>query len=149
MLCSERFMTDPTFAKVKLRPDGVRFYMEKDDCMSFKEFWDLMRSKDFEKYAKFNEKYLESGEKRFLDGESISPQKVALNTYPRSGNTLARKFIENISGIYTGSGMTVPSPMPLQMAGHLGDGITDDTCWVIKAHYPNAPTNKYAFKCNK
>jgi hypothetical protein len=40
---------------------------------------------------------------RFLDGKvNMSGNKVALCSYPRSGNSLTRKLLEQITGIATG-----------------------------------------------
>ena len=34
------------------------------------------------------------GEFRFLDGESLGFNKIAFNTYPRSGNSFLRRLVE-------------------------------------------------------
>lgn len=59
-------------------------------------------------------------------------------TYPRSGNSLMRKYFENVTGIATGSDMVLKhSPnVALQACGFKGEGIVDDTCWIRKSHYP-------------
>ena len=46
------------------------------------------------------------GQTRLLDGAEIpTGQKVAFDTWPRTGNSFLRKFIEQITGIYTGANM--------------------------------------------
>ena len=44
--------------------------------------------------------------------------------------------------------MPVENPMPLQMAGLIGEGVVDDSCWNVKTHYPMS-TTQYGFTCNK
>ena len=59
-------------------------------------------------------------------------------TYPRSGNSLMRKYFENVTGVATGSDMVLKhSPnVALYACGFKGEGIIDDTCWIKKSHYP-------------
>ena len=42
-------------------------------------------------------------DKQFLQSDNNSIHITALASYPRSGNTLIRTFIEKITGVYTGS----------------------------------------------
>ena len=44
---------------------------------------------------------------RFLDGEENPSQRVALCSFPRSGNTFLRRYIELLTGIVTGSDNTL------------------------------------------
>jgi len=78
----------------------------------------------------------------------LSGFKTGFMTFPRSGNTFLRKYLELITGVVTGSDMPIENPMPLQMAGLLGEGVVDDSCWIVKTHYP-IPTTEQAFNCNK
>jgi len=48
---------------------------------------------------------LDDKDLRFLDGEPIG--KISYWTYPRSGNTFLRKYLELITGVPTGSEMPV------------------------------------------
>jgi hypothetical protein len=63
--------------------------------------------------------------------------KVALATFPRSGNSAIRKLIHNITGIPVGSSVKLMNPavMNLLMSGLKGDSLIDD-CFIIKTHYP-------------
>ena len=54
------------------------------------------------------------GERRFLDRQSI-PIQVAYNSFPRSGNTMLRRFLENITGVTTGSNMSALMCSAFQM----------------------------------
>ena len=57
-------------------------------------------------------------------------------TFPRSGNTFLRKYLETITGSPTGSEMDANVTMPLQMSGLIGEQVVDDSCWIIKTHHP-------------
>lgn len=41
----------------------------------------------------------------------MNKYKVAFATYPRTGNSLLRKFIESVSGVFTGSDMQLDITM--------------------------------------
>ena len=108
----------------------------------------MLGGKDFEAFEDHKKKYMDDGKLRFLDSESILGQKIAYMSFMRSGNTFLRKYLENITGVVTGSDMPIENPMPLQMAGLLGEGTSDDRCWIVKTHYPSELT-EYPFDCNK
>ena len=63
---------------------------------------------------------------------------VMYATYPRSGNSLMRKYFENLTGIATGSDMVMKhSPnVALQFCGFKGEGLMDSRAWIKKSHYP-------------
>ena len=63
-------------------------------------------------------------------------EKVSYSTYPRSGNTFLRKYIELISGIPTGSEMYPCQVFPLYMHGLIGEYTVDDSVWIVKSHDP-------------
>ena len=91
-------------------------------------------SNDFERYEKFKKKNLSSGVPTFLDGKSIAGDKVCYMTYPRSGNTFLRKYLEIITGVTTGSEIEASVwHLPL-----IGENIVDDSVWIIKSHGPIA-----------
>ena len=52
---------------------------------------------------------------------------VVYATYPRSGNSLMRKYFENVTGTATGSDMVVrhASNVALQFCGFKAEGIID------------------------
>ena len=63
--------------------------------------------------------------------------RVALCSYPRSGNSFARSYLEKITGITTGS--EAKSDLTLQIIGLIGEGHSaDDRVWINKTHYPLA-----------
>jgi len=68
----------------------------------------ILRSKD----ASLMEEnaWMFDGQIRLLDGAPIpTGQKVAFDTWPRTGNSFLRKFLEQVSGVFTGANM------PLEM----------------------------------
>ena len=51
---------------------------------------------------------------------------------------MLRRFIELITGVYTGSDMNVRITVNLQFVGMHGEGTVadDNLVWVTKTHYP-------------
>ena len=74
---------------------------------------------------------------RFL-WKSSQHDKVALVSYPRSGNSFLRKLIESGTKIVTGSDSRPNRTLAASLLrfGYRGEGITDSSVWVIKSHYP-------------
>ena len=85
---------------------------------------------------------------RFLNGEPIPGDKVGYMTFPRSGNTFLRKYMEMITGVPTGSEMPSYITMPLQLTGLIGENTVDDTTWIVKSHHPMR-IKFDDFSCNK
>jgi hypothetical protein len=67
-------------------------------------------------------------------------------SYPRSGNTLLRKYLENITGIVTG-GDTIYAKLDKELvdSGLVGEGIFDERTWIVKSHYPERFTPQRYF----
>jgi len=65
-------------------------------------------------------------------------EKVLVTSYPRSGNTLIRSYLEKISGTFTGSDCDVRRPLnaDLKSKGLEGEGIVDQRVWFVKTHFP-------------
>jgi hypothetical protein len=67
-----------------------------------------------------------------------------LASYPRSGNTLLRGYLEKILGIATGSDSNLDSKLIKQLFddGFVGEGLADNRVQIVKSHYPEryAPT---------
>jgi hypothetical protein len=68
--------------------------------INFKSLIKMLKSKD-EKDFVANE-WIYNGDFKFLDGERIN-SKIGFNTYPRSGNSFLRKYLEQLTGISTGA----------------------------------------------
>jgi len=64
--------------------------------------------------------------------------KVALASYPRSGNSLLRSLIERLTGVYTGSDTDPLRPLNFALveAGMMGEGIVDERVFAVKTHFP-------------
>lgn len=89
------------------------------------------------------------GHFRYLDGQPNKSNKVAFCSFPRSGNTFLRKYLELLTGIVTGADNTLHVNVSLQMQGMRGEDIVDDTCWVIKSHSPWIMPEAPVFHSNK
>lgn len=76
----------------------------------------------------------------FLDGLEAGTDQdaVVLTSYPRSGNTLARGYLERITGLVTGSDCDITKKLnvALMNMGLAGEGLVDKRVWAIKTHYP-------------
>lgn len=78
----------------------------------------------------------------FLD-ETCPVNKVAFTSYVRSGNTLTRKYFEDITCIITGSNMDnrFSRNFALTLCGFKGEVKYDDSVWVFKSHVPSVQGN--------
>lgn len=74
---------------------------------------------------------------RFLSKHS-NHEKVALISYPRSGNSFLRKLIEQEFNVVTGSDSRPNRTLAAHLLeyGYQGEAITDNSVWVVKSHYP-------------
>ena len=76
----------------------------------------------------------------FLDGlETATDQdSVVLASYPRSGNTLLRGYLEKVTGLVSGSDCDITKKLnvALMNMGLAGEGLVDKRVWMIKTHYP-------------
>ena len=84
---------------------------------------------------------------RLLDGASTQGDRTSYMTYPRSGNTFLRKYLELITGVGTGSDIK-GGDTTLFMQGNIGEGQCTDNVWVIKTHYP-WPMSPQIYEVNK
>ncbi len=88
--------------------------------------------------------------KRMMKPSESRRLTIGLVSYPRSGNSLMRSLIEDITGIYTGSD-TRPDrslSVALKESGFLGEGVVKEEAYVIKTHYPERWGYK-RFNCHK
>ena len=75
------------------------------------------------------------GEFRFLDSQPIE-RRIGFTSYPRSGNSFLRRYVEQITGITTGSTISIHTSTSLQIMGLKGESHSDDSVWVAKSHHP-------------
>jgi len=61
-----------------------------------------------------------------------------MTSYPRSGNTLLRAYLERIMGLVTGSDVDIKRKLnsALLELGMVGEGLVDERVWIVKTHYP-------------
>lgn len=52
---------------------------------------------------------------------------------------MMRKYLENLTGVITGSEMKNILSLDLMYIGLKGEGISDKTVWITKSHAPLAP----------
>ena len=149
MKVSEHLSTRPEFKGLKL-DDTMTLRTDTRETVSLKKFKAVMLSKgDFTEAEEYRKKYLDDKLQRFLDGESIAGDRIVYQTWPRSGNTFLRKYIEMISGVPSGSDLHIMMPLNMQLMGLVGEQACDDTVWIVKSHHPQRwrsidfPINKY------
>ena len=63
---------------------------------------------------------------------------ILLASYPRCGNTLIRTYIEQMTGIYTGSDCDRKRNLNKELyeMGLRGESILDKSVLVVKSHFP-------------
>ena len=63
---------------------------------------------------------------------------VIMVSFPRSGNTLLRAYLEKIMGLTSGSDCDITKKLnkDLMLMGLAGEGLVDKRVWVVKSHYP-------------
>lgn len=63
---------------------------------------------------------------------------IVLASYPRSGNTMLRGYLERIMGLCTGSDNDITKKLvtALHDLGLVGEGLVDKRTWIVKTHYP-------------
>lgn len=80
------------------------------------------------------EEWAPATELRFLRPGELRPNcRVALASYPRSGNTLLRCIVERLFGVVTGSD---GESSQLKRCGLSGESVTDDSVLAVKTHFP-------------
>ena len=77
----------------------------------------------------------------FLDvsqDEAQDQDTVIMASYPRSGNTLLRAYLEKIMGLTSGSDCDILKKLnkDLMLMGLAGEGLVDKRVWIVKTHYP-------------
>ena len=107
----------------------------------------ILVSKDEQAFEE--NKWIWDGEFRFLDGESIEGNAVGISSFPRSGNSFLRRFVEQITGIATGSTISLHTSTTLQMQGFKGEYHTDRNVWVVRSHHPLYIKNSIKHPTNK
>ena len=84
---------------------------------------------------------MEKPEKKFLDinqAEDVQQDTTIMVSFPRSGNTFLRAYLEKIMGLTSGSDCDITKKLnkDLMLMGLAGEGLVDKRVWVVKTHYP-------------
>ena len=80
----------------------------------------ILLSTDDVDYARLQE-HTAKGKCSFLNPkENLFGDRIAMQSFQRSGNTFLRRYIELISGVYTGADMSISFSFHLAMMGLLG-----------------------------
>ena len=87
--------------------------------VNFNQLKDLLLSKDLSRDEELT--FASQKKFRFLDGADLGEQHVAFVSAPRSGNSFLRCFIEEITGVMTGSDLAINWQMQLQVSGLAGE----------------------------
>ena len=78
---------------------------------------------------------------KFLDlneNEAFDQDTTIMVSFPRSGNTLLRAYLEKIMGLTSGSDCDITKKLnkDLMLMGLAGEGLVDKRVMVVKTHYP-------------
>ena len=114
--------------------------------INFNKLIEVLKSSDAKLFD--DNKWMFDGDFKFLDGQKL-PSKIAFNTFPRSGNSFLRKYMEQMTGISTGATVHLHTSTSLQIQGLKGEAIIDDRTWIIKAHHPMDIPLATSFKSDK
>ena len=121
--------------------------------VDFGKLWDVLRSNDASlledskwMFDLKDNKYLDMNADRTV--ESMN-QKVSYSTYPRVGNSFLRKYLQMITGIATGSDMTIEFNQDMQLNMNKAEEITDSSVWIYKSHDPYFVPFHQKAKANK
>lgn len=91
--------------------------------------------------SKYDNKHIAKPHLKFLDitkEEAEDQDTVIMASFPRSGNTLLRAYLEKIMGLTSGSDCDITKKLnkDLMLMGLAGEGLVDKRVWVVKTHYP-------------
>lgn len=114
--------------------------------INFNHMIEMLKSSDESKMRSYEEVF--SGKHTFFDGTPLKTR-VAFNTYPRSGNSMLRKLMEQMTGAFTGGTVRLHTATSLQCMGLAGEEITDDRVWIVKAHHPGLMPDVIPFDSHK
>ena len=125
--------------------------------VDFGELWQVLTSSDEELLESLAWVFEDQSDSKFLNmsdppsGQTVEStgNMVAYASYIRCGNSFLRKYLENITGIATGSDMSIEFCVDLQMQQFKGEEITDSSVWIKKTHDPKWNDGNKTHKCNK
>ena len=74
---------------------------------------------------------------------------VGFTSFARSGNAFLRRYIEQITGVVTGSTLTLHMATAVQIMSMKGEYVADDSVWIARGHHPLINPASLSFKANK
>ena len=87
--------------------------------VNFNKLKELLLSKDLSRVSELA--HADQGEFRFLDRKvNLTGNMIAFQSFARCGNTFLRRFLEQITGIFTGSDMNITQTFNEAMMGLMG-----------------------------
>lgn len=135
---SERMATH--FDGFALNDKNIMYPKDEMQSINIDTLIKMLKSSAKDEEAHEPHKWMFKGPSRFLDKQNaVQPHhRVIYASMPRSGNSFLRKYLEQISGVITGSDLTLNFllNMTLQQIGFKGEQIVDDSVWICKTHYP-------------
>ena len=125
--------------------------------IKFTDLKNMLLCQDMDSYDQIYRALYENDKCAFLDASCdllSTGDSVAFQSFVRSGNTFLRIYLEQITGIWTGSDMSMKITFHEALSmGLLGQNITSEEgrVWITKTHFPmKAPTaGETHFTANK
>ena len=141
------------FPSYRLDAQGRFLPGENTPTLNFTDLKQLLLSKDMSKYAQWTLELMNKETRcRFLDGSvNLAGDRVAFQSMVRSGNTFLRRYLEEITGVFTGADMGIAHTFFEAQFGFLGQNTTCDSnrVWITKTHYPQDIPDGTPFTANK
>jgi hypothetical protein len=101
---SEKF--NRMYKGLRLNPTNMQIEPgPQSEVINLDQLVELFKSKDEVAWEK--SKWIFDGKLRYLDGSRNRGNKIALSSFPRSGNTFMRKYTDLLTGVHTGSDCTL------------------------------------------
>ena len=125
--------------------------------VDFGELWDAFTSTDEKLLEPLAWVFEDQKDSKYLNqvnpasGKTVEAtgNMVAYCSYPRCGNSFLRKYLQNVTGITTGSDMSLEFNVDLQLKDFKAEEITDSSVWIKKSHDPKWNDNNKTHKCHK
>lgn len=145
------------FPEYDLDPSGIFVPLDSAPRLNFNELKEVLCAStgskaNWEAYENFMAKIKEGNECHFLDNQvDMTGNRVALQSFVRSGNTFIRRYLEQVTGIVTGADMHIDLTFFEAMMGLKGQNITGDSnmVWITKTHWPQDIPGSKPFTAEK
>ncbi len=112
---------------------------------------ELLLSKDLSRNSELE--WVSNNSLKYLDGADLQGESVAMQSFPRSGNSFLRRVLELITGVYTGSDLNINLTMQRMFSNCLGEETVpedNNLVWIAKTHWPmESPLGAKRWTANK